>query len=74
VPVVCGAIGNDPDNTVDAELAVAGALETLGFTTEIMEVELDLPLIESLPSLRPLVILNLVDATVVVRFVPKADV
>jgi D-alanine-D-alanine ligase len=43
-------------------LAVAGALEALGFTTEIMEVELDLALIERLPSRRPLVIFNLVDA------------
>jgi D-alanine-D-alanine ligase len=62
VPVVCGAIGSDPDNTLDAELAVAEALETLGFTTEIMEVEFDLALIERLPSLSPLVIFNLVDA------------
>jgi D-alanine-D-alanine ligase len=60
--VVCGATGSHPDHTLDAELAVAGALETLGFTTEIMEVELDLALIERLPSRRPLVIFNLVDA------------
>ena len=62
MPVVCGAIGSDPDNTLDAELAVAEALETLGYAAEIMEVELDLALIERLPSLRPLVIFNLVDA------------
>jgi D-alanine-D-alanine ligase len=60
--VVCGATGSHSDHTLDAELAVAGALETLGFTTEIMEVELDLALIERLPSRRPLVIFNLVDA------------
>ena len=41
---------------------MAEALEALGFTTEIMEVELDLALIERLPSLRPLVVFNLVDA------------
>ena len=41
---------------------MAGALETLGYTTEIMEVELDLALIERLPSRRPLVIFNLIDA------------
>jgi D-alanine-D-alanine ligase len=62
VPVVCGATVSPPDHTLDAELAVAGALEVLGFTTEIMEVELDLALIERLPSRRPLVIFNLVDA------------
>ena len=60
--MVCGATGSDPDNTLDAELAVAAALETLGFSTEIMEVDLDLASIESLPSRRPLVIFNLVDA------------
>ena len=40
---------------------MARALETLGFT-EIMQVDLDLALIERLPSRRPLVIFNLVDA------------
>jgi hypothetical protein len=49
---VCGAT-ESPDHGLDAELAVAGALEGLGFSTEIMEVALDLALIESLPSRRP---------------------
>jgi len=43
-------------------LAVAGALEGLDFTTEIMEVALDLASIETLPSRRPLLVFNLVDA------------
>src|SRR5262249_34079733 len=47
---------------LDAELAVAGALESLGFTTAIMEVTCDLGCIETLPSLRPLLVFNLVDA------------
>jgi D-alanine-D-alanine ligase len=51
-----------PDDTLDAELAVAAALENLGFTTEIMEVALDLESIESLPARRPLLVFNLVDA------------
>ena len=62
IPVVCGATGSHPDYTLDAELAVAGALEALGFTTEVMQVALDLALIEGLLSRRPLVIFNLVDA------------
>jgi D-alanine-D-alanine ligase len=41
---------------------VAGALEGLGFTTEIMEVAFDLASIETLPSRRPLLVFNLVDA------------
>lgn len=47
---------------LDAELAVAKALEDLGFTTDIMEVELDLASIETLSSCRPLLVCNLVDA------------
>jgi D-alanine-D-alanine ligase len=58
---VYGATGS-PDDALDAELAVAGALEDLGFTTEIMEVEFDLAAIEKLPSRRPLLVFNLVDA------------
>ena len=42
--------------------AVSGALDGLGFTTEIMEVTLDLASIETLPSRRPLLVFNLVDA------------
>jgi D-alanine-D-alanine ligase len=51
-----------PDDELDAELAVAAALENLGFTTEIIEVALDLESIESLPARRPLLVFNLVDA------------
>jgi D-alanine-D-alanine ligase len=50
------------NDALDAELAVARALEDLGFTTEIMEVELELASIETLPSRRPLLVFNLVDA------------
>lgn len=46
----------------DDALAVAGAIEGLGFTTEIIEVALDLASIETLPSRRPLLVFNLVDA------------
>jgi D-alanine-D-alanine ligase len=46
----------------DDALAVAGALEGLGFTTEIMEVAVDLASIETLPSRGPLLVFNLVDA------------
>jgi D-alanine-D-alanine ligase len=41
---------------------VAGALEGLDFSTEIIEVARDLASIETLPSRRPLVVFNLVDA------------
>jgi hypothetical protein len=40
------------DHALDAELAVAGALEGLGFTTELIEVALDLGSIETL-AFRP---------------------
>lgn len=60
IPVVCGR--TESQHTLDAELAVAGALEGLGFTTEIMEVACDLASIETLPSRRPLLVFNLVDA------------
>ena len=50
-----------PDDALEA-VSVAGALEALGFTTEIMEVALDLASIETLPSRRPLLVFNLVDA------------
>ncbi|MGH7258342.1 MAG: D-alanine--D-alanine ligase family protein, partial [Nitrospiraceae bacterium] len=57
-----GATESRSDDTLDAELAVAGALAGLGFTTQIMEVELDLASIETLPSTRPLLVFNLVDS------------
>jgi hypothetical protein len=57
-----GASESGSDHALDAELAVAGALEGLGFTTELIEVALDLGSIETLPSRRPLLVFNLVDA------------
>jgi len=57
-----GARESGSDHALDAELAVAGALEGLGFTTELIEVALDLGSIETLPSRRPLLVFNLVDA------------
>jgi D-alanine-D-alanine ligase len=53
---------SQPDHTLDAELAVAEALEGLDFATEIIEVALDLASIETLRSRRPLLVFNLVDA------------
>jgi D-alanine-D-alanine ligase len=47
---------------LDAESAVAEALEDLHFATEIIEISLDLAAIETLPSRRPLLVFNLVDA------------
>ena len=61
IPVLYGA-AESLNDALDAELAVAKALEDLGFTTEIMEVELELASIETLPSRRPLLVFNLVDA------------
>jgi hypothetical protein len=57
-PVVYGATESGPDHALDAELAVAGALEDLGFTTEVIAVAS----IETLPSRQPLLVFNLVDA------------
>lgn len=57
-----GASESGADHALDAELAVAGALEGLGFTTDLIEVALDLGSIETLPSRRPLLAFNLVDA------------
>jgi D-alanine-D-alanine ligase len=58
---VYAATEGRPDDALEA-LSVAGALEGLGFTTEIMEVTLDLASIETLPSRQPLLVFNLVDA------------
>jgi D-alanine-D-alanine ligase len=57
-----GASESGSDHALDAELAVAGALEGLGFATELIEVALDLGSIETLPSRQPLLVFNLVDA------------
>jgi D-alanine-D-alanine ligase len=62
IPVVCGASESPSDHALDVELAVAGAIEGLGFSTEIIEVALDLASIDTLASRRPLIVFNLVDA------------
>jgi D-alanine-D-alanine ligase len=61
IPVVYAATEGRPDDALEA-VSVAGALEGLGFTTKIIEVALDLASIETLHSLRPLLVFNLVDA------------
>jgi D-alanine-D-alanine ligase len=58
---VYAATEGHPDDALEA-ISVAGALEGLGFSTEIIEVALDLASIETLPSCRPLLVFNLVDA------------
>jgi D-alanine-D-alanine ligase len=58
---VYAATEGHPDDAHEA-ISVAGALEGLGFSTEIIEVALDLASIETLPSRRPLLVFNLVDA------------
>jgi hypothetical protein len=55
------ATENLSDHALDVELAVAGAIEDLGFSTDIIEVALDLASIETLASRRPLIAFNLVD-------------
>jgi len=50
------------EGSPDEALSVAAALEGLGFTTEIVEVAVDLASIETLPSHQPLLVFNLVDA------------
>jgi D-alanine-D-alanine ligase len=62
IPVVCGASESPSDHSLDVELAVAGAIEGLGFSTDIIEVALDLASIDTLASRRPLIVFNLVDA------------
>ena len=61
IPVAYATTEGCPADALEA-VSVAGALESLGFTTEIMEVELDLASIQTLPSRRPLLVFNLVDA------------
>jgi D-alanine-D-alanine ligase len=64
IPVLHAATLTRPDeiDTVLAAEAVAGALEGLGYATEIVALAPDLGWIESLPSRRPLLVFNLVDA------------
>jgi D-alanine-D-alanine ligase len=64
VPVVHAATESRPDevDTIVAVEAVAGALEALAFTTEILALAPDLGGLDALPSHRPLTVFNLVDA------------
>jgi D-alanine-D-alanine ligase len=64
VPVLHAATLGRPDevDTLTAAEAVAGALGVLGFATEIIGLALDLAGLEDLPSRRPLLVFNLVDA------------
>ena len=64
VPVVHAATESRPDeiDTIVAAQAVSGALETLGFATEIIGLTPDLSQLEALPPNRPLVVFNLADA------------
>ena len=59
--MVYAATEGHPDDALEAGY-VAGALEGLGFTTEIIEVDLDLASIMTLPSRAPSLVFNLVDA------------
>lgn len=64
IPVLHAATMSRPDevDTVVAAEAVAGALSRLGFATTIIGLDADLAEIETLPSRRPLLVFNLVDA------------
>ena len=64
IPVVHAATESRPDeiDTIVAAQAVSGALETLGFATEIIGLTPDLSQLEALPPNRPLVVFNLADA------------
>ena len=62
IPVIYGATESLSDHALDVELSVAEAIEGLGFSTDIIEVALDLASIETLASRRPLIVFNLVDA------------
>ncbi len=64
VPVVHAATASRPDeaDTIIAAEAVAGALRSLGFATDIVALAPDLGALDALPARRPLVVFNLVDA------------
>jgi D-alanine-D-alanine ligase len=64
VPVVHAATKSRPDeiDTIVAAEAVAGALRSLGFATEIVTLAPDLGALDALPPGRPLAVFNLVDA------------
>jgi D-alanine-D-alanine ligase len=64
IPVVHAATESRPDeiDTVVAAEAVAGALIALGYASEVIGLAPDLGQLDELPSRRPLVVFNLVDA------------
>jgi D-alanine-D-alanine ligase len=66
VPVVIAVEKEEdhqPSEKLDAELAVADALVTLGYDTEVVEVAIDLTALTDIVARRPpLVVFNLVDA------------
>ncbi len=64
IPVLHAATESRPDeiDTLVAANAVAGALEALGFATEIVALAPDLHQLDALPARRPLLVFNLVDA------------
>jgi D-alanine-D-alanine ligase len=64
IPVLHAATTSRPDevDTLVAAGAVAGALSRLGYATTIIGLDADLAELETLPSRRPLLVFNLVDA------------
>ncbi len=64
IPVVHAATESRPDeiDTLVASNAVAGALGSLGYATEIVALAPDLSQLDALPARRPLLVFNLVDA------------
>jgi D-alanine-D-alanine ligase len=64
MPVLHAATESRPDeiDTIVAANAVAGALKTIGFGTEIVALAPDLHQLDALPARRPLLVFNLVDA------------
>jgi len=64
VPVLHAATRDRPDeiDTILAADAVAGALEELDYSTEIIALSSDLTELEGLPARHPLLVFNLVDA------------
>jgi D-alanine-D-alanine ligase len=64
VPVVHAATESRADeiDTIVAAEAVAGALDALGFATEVIGLTPDLAALDALPGRRPLTVFNLVDA------------
>lgn len=64
IPVLHAATDSRPDeiDTMLSAEAVAGALDALGYATEIVRLSSDLGGLDALPARRPLVVFNLVDA------------